>query len=178
MFYGDGITPLAIRDEEELERLAGLQLRDSLVRGLGVSEHLQASLKGGVCPAYSASSVDSAKSDLFTCRYHLNQEHNPEAIKHHLSHTPSEYEQRVLGMTRTTPLHNLPLPESLSTAPESCTLLQPPKPQLNNWPNSKPNLHSLHRRCYHTHNSMQSSSAPQYKPSPSRPNRFVQYYWL
>ena len=44
MPYGEGISPLRISDEEELERLAGLHLRDSLVRGLGVSEQLQVSL--------------------------------------------------------------------------------------------------------------------------------------
>ena len=39
------MVPEPIRDDEELERLAAMQLRDSLVRGLGVSEHLHASLK-------------------------------------------------------------------------------------------------------------------------------------
>ena len=33
--------PQNIREEEEIERLAGLQLRESLVRGLGVTEQLQ-----------------------------------------------------------------------------------------------------------------------------------------
>lgn len=42
--YGTGVSPQAIREDEELERLAGMQLRDSLVRGLGVTEQLQASL--------------------------------------------------------------------------------------------------------------------------------------
>lgn len=161
---------MAIRDEEELERLAGLQLRDSLVRGLKVSEQLQASLKGGVCPAHSACSVDSAPqpTDLFACRYHTNQEQNPEgacSVKHHASY---EYEQRMLGMTRTTPLHNLPgSVSSVQLNHESSTLLHSSKAQLNHWSNSKPNLH----RRYHARNSVQSTSATFCKPSPSRHNR-------
>ena len=39
------MAPQSIRDEDELERLAGLQLRDSLVRGMGVSEQLKAVLE-------------------------------------------------------------------------------------------------------------------------------------
>ena len=42
--YGTGVSPQRIRDDEELERLTGMQLRDSLVRSLGVSEQLQVAL--------------------------------------------------------------------------------------------------------------------------------------
>ncbi len=47
-----------IRDEEELERLAGLQLRDSLVRSLGVSEQLHAV----VDTATTASDSDASRA--------------------------------------------------------------------------------------------------------------------
>lgn len=49
----EGVSPQAIKDEEELERLAALQSRDSLIRGLGVSEQLQAILD-----------TDSAQTDI------------------------------------------------------------------------------------------------------------------
>lgn len=42
---GRGPIPQNIEDEEELERLAGLQLRDSIVRGMGVSEHFRTMLE-------------------------------------------------------------------------------------------------------------------------------------
>lgn len=142
-----------------MERLAGLQLRDSLVRGLKVSEQFQASLKGGVCLAHSTSSVDSAlhaaKPNLFACKYHVNQEQNPDAqcsIMHH--HTPSEHEQRMLGMTRATPLHSLP--GSLSAVKlnqEPSPFLHSSKAQMNHWSNSKPNLH----KRYNAHSSFQTS---------------------
>ena len=164
---------MAIRDEEELERLAGLQLRDSLVRGLKVSEQIQASLKGGLHPSYSTSSVDAAlnptKSSMFACRYHLNQEQNPDAtcsIKHH--YTPSEYEQRMLGMTRATPLHSLP--GSMSAVKLDQDSLHPSKAHPNgHWSISKPNLH----KRYHARTSIQSSSVTYCNPSlaPSRPSR-------
>lgn len=146
--------------------MAGLQLRDSLVRGLKVSEQFQASLKCGLHPSYSTSSVDTAlnptKSSMFACRYHLNQEQNPDAtcsIKHH--YTPSEYEQRILGMTRATPLHSLPGSVSAAKLNQDST-------HSSNycWSNSKPNLH----KRYQARPSIQSTHC---NPSlaPSRPSR-------
>ena len=42
---GSASSPQTINDEEELERIAGLQLRESIVRSMGVSEHLRTMLE-------------------------------------------------------------------------------------------------------------------------------------
>lgn len=156
--YSEGVSPLAIMEEEELERLAGLQLRDSLVRGLKVSEQFQASMKGGVHQAHSVDSVplplQATTSDLFTCRYHTHQERSP-------TECPAKPEQRMLGMTRTTPLHSLP--GSLSTS----SFLHSSKAQLNHWSNSKPNLHKRHQ----ARSSILTTTIAQCNPSPGRPIR-------
>lgn len=150
--YGEGVAPLSIRDEEELERLAGLQLRDSLVRGLRVSEQLQASLKCGVCPANSNSSVQSTatKSDLFSCRYHT-QTLEPSKT--------SDYEQRVLGLTRATPLHLLPGSMKRSSNESSASTSTLNVTHTNHWPATKPNLPRRHHAAHH------STSGAQCKPS-------------
>ena len=44
--YVDMITPQEIKVEEEMERLAGMKLRDDLVKELGISEQVHASLDG------------------------------------------------------------------------------------------------------------------------------------
>ncbi len=59
---GDGVAPQSIREEDELERLAGLQLRDSLVRGMGVSEQLQAVLASGT----AATSYDTRELSIIS----------------------------------------------------------------------------------------------------------------
>lgn len=171
--YGEGISPQTIREEDELERLAGMQLRDSLVRGLGLSDQLQVTLKNGFCSHFiqSEAGAQPPKSNLFTCRYHLDHEQNPGAattsslsVKHH---TPSEHEQRLLGMARATPLHSLPGTLSTVKMNESSALGQPQ--QQNHWPTSK---HTLHQRRQ-AHTSVQSLSATYYKPSPTGTHRYT-----
>ena len=51
------VVPQSFTDEEELERLAGLQQRDSLVRGLGVSEQLQSMISSESKPSSRAPSA-------------------------------------------------------------------------------------------------------------------------
>ena len=135
MPYGEGVAPLSIREEEELERLAGLQLRDSLVRGLRVSEQLQASL--GICPTNSNSSVQSTatKSDLFSCRYHT-QTLDPSKV--------IDYEQRALGLTRATPLHHLPGSMKRSSNESSASTSTLNLTHANHWPPTKPHLPRHH----------------------------------
>lgn len=135
--YGEGICPLHISEEEELERLAGLQLRDSLVRGLGVGEHLQVSLDqmttpsatrppSSMCPCTNATNYyyDSddrpamqhqqaaAPSAFFThvvYRDHIDPDINASQSG---SSLPNETENTVItsvtNSTDSTPLHSLP----------------------------------------------------------------------
>ena len=88
MPYGEGVSPQVIRDEEELQRLAGLQLRDNLVRGLGVSEQLQVALETSERPGSSAA---PAQPQFFT--HTVDQGSHPPPDPH---------------TTLTTPLHTLP----------------------------------------------------------------------
>ena len=137
---------MAIRDDEELERLAGLQLRESLVKGLRISEHLQASLKSNHI-ARSISATDAlTRPDLFTCKYH--EHYSDLEASHTLKQTPSEHEQRILGMTRTIPHPGLS--GSFSTIKLSS---EPYRPQQN-WPASKPIL----QKRYYARNSIQSKT--------------------
>lgn len=137
---------MAIRDDEELERLAGLQLRESLVKGLRISEHLQASLRSNHI-ARSISATDAlTRPDLFSCKYH-EQCSELEGGSYSLKQTPNDHEQRVLGMTRTIPHHGL------SGSFSTIKLSEPYKPQQN-WPLSKPIL----QKRYYSRNSIQSKT--------------------
>ena len=113
------MSPQAIRDEEELERLAGLQLRDSLVRGLGVSEQLQAVLDTDPTPsttrAPSALSIkDSTTSNPLFYTSHIY--HQDSGIDDSLSGASSSTEQcystyladSASNLFATTPLSSLP----------------------------------------------------------------------
>lgn len=163
--YGEGVSPLAIREEEELERLAGLRLRDSLVRGLMVSDQLQASIKKGCC---AQPGMDSApqQPNIFTtnCKYFQEAGQgiamgiaSSVPIAHH---TPCDYEQRLVETTKTTPLHALP--GNLSTVKiNDSPLLQH---QHGHW---KQNL----QRRQQAHTSTQTNSATNFRPAP---NRYVQ----
>ena len=135
--YGEGICPLHISEEEELERLAGLQLRDSLVRGLGVGEHLQVSLDqmttpsairppSSMCPCTNATNNNYYDSDDRPAMQH--QQAAPSAFFTHVvyrdridsdidtsqsgSSLPTETENTVVtsvtNSTDSTPLHSLP----------------------------------------------------------------------
>ena len=75
------MVPQYIKDEEELERLASLQLRDSLVRGLGVSEQLQAALDSETTPndtrapsVISRESSAAPKSLFFTNSFYHHRD--------------------------------------------------------------------------------------------------------
>ena len=116
--YGEGISPLRISDEEELERLAGLQLRDSLVRGLGVSEQLQISLDQ-MSSSRPPSTMPSdpaprphpqAGPMFFTHVVHNKQNDSGVDESHSSSSLPSESNvlMSVTNSTDCTPLHCLP----------------------------------------------------------------------
>ena len=108
----EGVSPQKIRDDEELQRLAGLQLRDSLVRGLGVSEQLQSILddrdseRADTAMSTRPQSTNSnpAKSLFFT-----NTVFHDSGVGTSLSHSsfPSEH-SHTYGTTDSTLLHTLP----------------------------------------------------------------------
>lgn len=173
--YGEGVTPQIIREEDELERLAGMQLRDSLVRGLGVSDQLQASLNTGTrCHLTQSTSFtdpchQQATPNLFTSRYLVSHEQTT-GMSHSVPvthHTPIDHEQRLLGTTKTTPLHTLPGTVSMVKLNECTPLTQNTKPQQNHWSTSK---HTLHKR-YQARNSIQNISAS-FRPSRFEIHRF------
>lgn len=148
---------MAIRDDEELERLAGLQLRESLVKGLRISEHLQASLRSNHI-ARSISATDAlTRPDLFSCKYHeqCSELEGESHFLYSLKQTPNEHEQRVLGMTRTIPHHGLS--GSFSTIKLSSEAYKPQQ----NWPVSKPII----QRRYYARNSIQSKTHCKAPPS-------------
>lgn len=100
--YGVEVSPQTIREEEELERLAGLQWRDSLVRGLGISEQLSALLNSGNREKHCVSrnapqQPDSDSKALFFTH----------TVFHDSSHTHSSEQANPLPPT-TTALHTLP----------------------------------------------------------------------
>lgn len=115
---GDGVTPQYIKDEEELERLASLQLRDSLVRGLGVSEQLQAVLDSETTPndtrapsVISRESSAAPKSLFFTNTVYHHRDSGID-ISTSGSSLPVDHQYTVdsrnLSSTTATQLHTLP----------------------------------------------------------------------
>ena len=89
--YGEGICPLHISEEEELERLAGLQLRDSLVRGLGVGEHLQVSLDQMTTP-----SATRPPSSMCPCTNYDNDDDRPSTATQHQQAAPPAFFTHVV----------------------------------------------------------------------------------
>ena len=125
---GEGISPVHISEKEELERLAGLELRDSLVRGLGVGEHLHVSLDQKTTP--STTRPPSSSTCPRTCddneeRLTTGQQQAPTFFTHVViqdrinsdmaasqsaSSLPNENTviTSVTNSTESTPLHSLP----------------------------------------------------------------------
>ncbi len=117
--YGADVAPLVIRDEEELERLAGLQLRDNLIRGLGVSEHLHAIIDTGAGdsdpsravsrfqahrPDSSASMAGTRPTSVFVTHTHYHDS----GVRTSYSHSSLPPEHPIPFITDTTPHHALP----------------------------------------------------------------------
>ena len=83
-----------IQEEEELERLAGLQLRESLVRGMGVSEQVRVALESqpssrAVTPSGPPvrANCESAENPHYFTQTYLHQdlpEHLPSSHSAHL----------------------------------------------------------------------------------------------
>lgn len=116
--YGEGISPLHISDEEELERLAGLQLRDSLVRGLGVGEQIQVSLDqlstsrppSTLIPSSSTTQSANPPPMFFTHVVHRDRSDSGVGVSHSSSSLPSENNilSSVTNSVDSSPLHSLP----------------------------------------------------------------------
>ena len=105
MPYGEGVSPQVIRDEEELQRLAGLQLRDNLVRGLGVSEQLQVALETSERPGSSAA---PAQPQFFTHTVYHDSGVDVSYRRTSLPPDQGSHPPPDPHTTLTTPLHTLP----------------------------------------------------------------------
>ena len=112
--YGEGISPLLISDEEELERLASLQLRDSLVRGLGVSEQLQVTLEQTGSTSRPPSTMAPPPPPMFfthVVRRDLREDSTAGVAASHSSSSllsDNNILTSVTNSTETTPQHSLP----------------------------------------------------------------------
>ena len=113
--------PEAIHDEEELERLAGLQLRDNLVRGMGVSEQVRVVLESqpgsraetpapppvGTVKGASESNTDVGGGGVFFTQAFLQEtphhHYPPPTLNNHFSpaHTQVHESMAVPGSTTT-----------------------------------------------------------------------------
>lgn len=170
--YGEGVSPQVIRDDEELERLAGMQLRDSLVRGLGVSNQLHASLRiGSGHVARSISYTDMPthhappKPTLFTSRFQHQApgeggSYASLSLKQQL--TPAD-EERTIGQAKDTPIHSFTGPVSTVKIDTECSSVH--NPQHNHWPHPKPCVHHRYHARRHAHNSTTIPSKPSFTPN-------------
>ena len=120
---GRSPIPQNIEDEEELERLAGLQLRDSIVRGMGVSEHFRTMLESQPssrvqtplphCTRQNRTNPTNGEGNAFFTQTFIQESpHNPTGLESALSqpflHIPHVHPPTLTAFT--TPEHKRAMP--------------------------------------------------------------------